>query len=246
LYSKIKKELKQLYQEPQPKRKEEFLKEFMYPKMTPLEAVITQISYIHKYIWILSVFLVFGIVILTKFFLWKSTTYDLLYSLSAVMPILAVLVITETFRSSVYGMAELEMTTKYNLPQIILIRMGAIGMTDLCLIVSTIPFVIQQGTIGFMQVAIYLMVPYLCTCVLMLQIEKRERGKEATWYGILCGFFLFGLNILTKGIQEIIYNNHTFYIWLIVFIVFVGILVKQIWSILHKMEEWKWSLSLTK
>ena len=240
-----KKELGQLYPAPAPVKKEEFLKGFHYPKATKREVIVTQIGYIHKCVWVASFLLVLAAVVLGESLFREGTSCELLWSLSAVTPVLAVLVVTETFRSGVYGMAELEMAARYNLPQILLIRMGVIGAVDLLLILFGVPFVVQKGTIGYIRAAVYLMVPYLCTCVLALWVEKYKKGRETVWYCLICGFFVCGINLLSMEFQEIIYDTEKFYIWMLLFVLSVVLLARQIRCIRQEVEEWKWNLYLT-
>ncbi|MCI9136161.1 MAG: hypothetical protein HFH48_01125 [Lachnospiraceae bacterium] len=241
----MKKEMKQLYQAPLPEKKEEFLREFPYPRAGWRETIAVQLSYVRKSVWFASLLSAVSALLLGEKLLWDGTDYDLLWSLSAVMPVLAVLVVTEAFRSGTYGMAELEMAAKHNLSQVLLIRMGAIGTVDFFLIIAGILFVSQSGTVGMLRAAVYLLVPYLCTCVLTLQIEKGRNGRETTWYCGVCGCSICGVSILSRGVQEIIYDRGKFYLWMIVFFVLTLFLIRQIWQIRHKMEEWKWNLYST-
>lgn len=241
----MKKEMKQLYQAPLPEKKEDFLREFPYPRAGWREIITVQVSYVRKSVWLASLLLAVSALILGERFLQNSSDYDLLWILSAVMPVLAVLVVTESFRSGTYQMAELEMTAKHNLSQVLLIRMGAIGGVDFLLIIVGILFVSQKGAVGMLRAAVYLLVPYLCTCVLTLQIEKGRNGRETAWYCGACGCSICGVSILSRGVQGIIYDRGKFYLWMIVFFVLAFFLVRQIWQIRHKMEEWKWNLYST-
>lgn len=237
LKTQMKKEMKGLYPAPVPQRKEEFLKEFSCSGMGWPEIIRVQVGYIHKSVWALSLLLVIGALVWGEHF-HGGGSYDVLWCMSGVMPLLAVLVVTETFRSGIYGMAELEMTARHNLPQILLIRMGAIGGAEFFLTVLGIPFVVRQGTLGVFRTAVYLMVPWLCTCVLTLQIEKYVKGRETVWYCAACGFFLWGAGIMSGEIREMIYANGKFYLWIMAFCVFAAFFAKQIWQIRHRTEEW--------
>ena len=161
------------------------------------------------------------------------------------MPILAVLVVTETFRSSVYGMAEMEMAAKHYLPQVLLIRMGIIGTVDFLLILLGIPFVVKEGTVGIFRTLVYLLAPYLCTCALSLQIQKCQRGRDTLWSCICCGLLVSGMNLISRIIQDKIYDIGIFYLWICGLLLLVCFLYRQMKQILHGMEEWEWNLYLT-
>lgn len=241
----LKKEMRQLYPAPHPERKENFLREFPYPAASKWEVIQVQMGYIRRMVWALSLLLVGAVLAAGESGWWNNTSYDVLWRLSAIMPVLAVLVVTETFRSSVYGMAEMEMAAKHHLPQVLLIRMGIMGGVDFLLILLGIPFVVKEGAIGVFRTLIYLLVPYLCTCVLMLQIKKYKRGKDAVWSCICWGIFISGINLISRVLQEKIYDGGVFYLWVCGLLFLLFSLYRQIKEMLHGMEEWEWNLYLT-
>lgn len=242
--SQIKKEMRQLYPAPAPQRKGEFLRELSYPKSGPLETIAVQIGYIRKFVWILSLLLVAAALAFGNGYWQSAEDYGVLWCVSAVMPLLAALAVTETFRSGVYGMAELEMSAKHNLQQILLIRMGAIGGADFLLIISALPFLVRYERISIFRGAVYLMTPWLCTCALAFQIEKYAKGRDGVWYCCALGLFFCGIGLAAGNFQETVHGNGAFYVWLIVFFAFAAILAKQIWQICHEAENWSRSLFL--
>lgn len=235
--SRIKREIQLLYPLPDPRRKEEFLRELPYPKASFAETAAVQIGYIHKWVWALSLLLVAGALAMGEY-LAPGESYSNLWCMSGVMPLLAVLAVTETFRSSAYGMAELEMASKHSLPQILLIRMGVIGGVDFFLAVAGILFIVRQGTMGMLQAAVYLMAPWLCTCVLALQIEKYAKGGDTVWYCTACGCFLCIGSTISGQSGGVIYDGSKFYLWLIAFCALLVCFARQIWHIRHGAEEW--------
>ncbi len=235
--SHIKREMKQLYPAPDPKRKEKFLRELPYPKASFAEMAAVQIGYIHKWVWALSLLLATGALAMGEY-LAPGRNYGSLWCMSGAMPLLAVLAVTETFRSSAYGMAELEMASKHSLPQILLIRMGVIGSVDFFLAAAGILFIVRQGTMGMLRAAVYLMVPWLCTCVLAFQIEKHAKGGDTVWYCTACGCFLCMGCVISGQSGGIIYDRSKFYLWLVVFFALSICFARQIWHIRHGAEEW--------
>lgn len=235
--SHIKREMQQLYPAPDPKRKEEFLWELPYPKASFAETAAVQIGYIHKWVWALSLLLVTGALAMGEY-LAPGGSYGNLWCMSGVMPLLAVLAVTETFRSSAYGMAELEMASKHSLPQILLIRMGVIGSVDFFLAVAGILFIVRQGTMGMLRAAVYLIVPWLCACVLAFQIEKYAKGGDTVWYCTALGCFLCMGCVISGQSGGIIYDGSQFYLWMIAFCALLVCFARQIWHIRHGAEEW--------
>ncbi len=240
--AQIKKELGQLYPVAPPQRKEEFLKELPFPKTSPMETIGVQLGYIRKSVWILTLLLIVAALILGKGYWKDARDYGMLCYFSAIMPLLAVLAVTESFRSSVHGMAELEMTARHNLQQVLLIRMGAISGVDFLLMMSALPFLAEAERINVFRGAVYLMVPWLCTCVLALQIEKYVRGRDGIWCCCAVGAFICGISLMAGKIRETVYGSGKFYIWVIAFFIFAVVLAKQIWQICHEIESWNQNL----
>lgn len=235
--SQIKKEMRQLYAAPSPQRKEEFLRDFPYPRTGWMETIAVQAGYIHKSIWVLSLLLVVGALMMGEH-LSSGGSYAKIWCMSGVMPLLAVLAVTEAFRSSVYGMAELEMASKHNLPQILLIRMGVMGGVDFFLTVLGILLIVGREFLGLFRTAVYLVVPWLCTCILALQIEKYAKGRETIWYCAACGCLLCGGSMIGGQIRRIVYESGKFYLWIIALCVFAVCFTKQIWQLRNETEEW--------
>lgn len=238
----IKKELGQLYPVAPPQRKEEFLRGLSFPRTSPMETIAVQIGYIRKSVWIISLLLMAAALVLGKGYWKDSRDYGMLCCFSAIMPLLAVLAVTESFRSSVHGMAELEMTAKHNLQQVLLIRMGAISGVDFFLMMSALPFLGGAERINVFRGAVYLMVPWLCTCVLALHIEKYVKGRDGVWCCCALGAFICGTSLVAGKIWETVYGSGKFYIWVVAFFVFAVVMTKQIWQICHEIESWNQNL----
>lgn len=244
-----KKQLSGLYEAPEPRRKTEFLQKLNYPKSTLWEFVMTQAGYIHKYVWIFSVVLVFGVAAAGKYMAWEEAcnegTFPVLGCISSVMPILVLLLTLETFRSEVYGMDELEQAAKHNLPEILLVRMGLIGAVDLLIIGAAVPVVVRYDGLNAMRAAVYLLVPYLFTCVLSFAIQRKKRGRGGVWYSILASVIVCIGQFFFSFREGVLYEEKNFSFWVAV-LFFIGIIVGiQIREIRKNREEYGWNLYLT-
>lgn len=240
--SQIKKEMLQLYPPPAPEKKEKFLRELPYPRTGPIETIAVQIGYIRKSVWFLSLLLIAAALAYGENNWQNFEDYGMLWRFSAVTPLLAVLAVTETFRSGAYGMAELEMAAKHNLQQVLLIRMGAVSGADFLLILSVLPFLAKKEQISLFRGAVYLTVPWLCTCVLAFQIEKYAKGRDGIWYCCTLGLFFAGVSLMAGRFRETVYGDGKFYLWLLAFLIFALLLAKQIWQICHRIEKWNKNL----
>ena len=242
LKHQLKKEMQQVFQAPAPQGKEEFLKGFPYPKARRIETLRVQIGYIRKATWALSLLAVALAFLAGQEFRQDSGRYGMLWCLSAAMPLLAVLAVTETFRSSVYGMAELELAAKYNLPQVLLMRMGIMGGADIFLMLLGVPWIVQDEGLSTFRAAVYLIVPWLGTCTIAFQIEKHVKGREGIWCCTVFALFLCCAALLGRNFWEHVYGNGAFYFWLAALAVFAANMANQIWQIRCRAKGWKQNL----
>ncbi len=237
----LKKDLKESFAAPEPLGKKQFLGNLNYPKASPLEVLRVQAEYIPKFVWVLSVTPIFLILLLQCLAAASVGGKDLIWYLSAFMPILAVLAVTGTFRSGAYGMAELELASKYNLPQILLMRMGILGLLDLSIVLAAVFLIVSMGEMTVLHTALYLLVPWESTCLLTFQVEKHRKGRETIWCNILCGFFVSMSEIILKN-REFASCLENVYLWLAAFCVLSFLLARQVYRICLDKEAWSWNM----
>lgn len=211
----LKQRIKSAFPIPKAERKEEFLAKLgsrqgertrfwgKAPAMSRRRFYLTQFGYIRKRIWLLSALLLAAAVEMTNFFRLVRPDIDIgkgiLWSVSAVVPLLAVLVVVEMNRSFCCGMNELEMSTRHNLTEIYLARMVFLGAGNfLWMLLALFLFARESQEVVFMLI-VYLMVPYLLATVLSLEISAHSRRETVLMssvavacavsasYGILCG-----------------------------------------------------------
>ena len=119
--------LEKAFEAPKALGKQHFLKEHKgkryYIRMD--EFILLQVGYIRKRTWMISaVVFILGI---TAASVMKS---ELVWVLSAVMPFLALTIISEWMRSIAYGMFELEQVTRFSFKSVLLARLGILGMAN--------------------------------------------------------------------------------------------------------------------
>lgn len=240
-----KKQLSELYEAPKPRQKTEFLRKLNYPEATFWEFVMTQAGYIHKYVWIFSSLLVFVVAAAGKHMVWEEGTFPVLCCISSVIPILVLILTLETFRSEVYGMDELEQAAKHNLPEILLVRMGLIAAVDLLIIGAAVPVVVRYDGLSAMRAVVYLLVPYLLTCVLTFAIQRKKRGRGGIWYSMLASVIVCVGQLFLSFVDGMLYEERNFFLWVAV-LLFMGVIVGiQIREIRKNREEYGWNLYLT-
>lgn len=137
----LRQELKNVFDAPQPLHKRAFLRTLEQPKISILAFVLTQLGYIRRWVWIISA-LVFVLSAAGA----AGLPSDTVWVASALMPLLALTVVSESGRSQNYEMAELEMATRFSLRSVVLARLGILGMENLIVLGLLLPVgIARQG-----------------------------------------------------------------------------------------------------
>jgi hypothetical protein len=238
----LKKQLKSAFEPPPPERKEQFLSQLDYPKTSRVDFIKTQLGYIRKRVWIMSFILFAGT--LLGLYLSKAPT-SFVWVVSSVLPFISLVSISEIARSTTYNMEELEMSCKYNLLEVTLIRLGILGVTNLAVLISILLLFIGKTDFGLVRLGLYLLTPYLLNCYGTLFAVNRLKSRETMY---ICGgvtAFVSILNTLLKIQLNEIYTERYWLFWVISFIILAVSSAKEIVKLVKKMEELLWNSSLT-
>lgn len=170
--------LKRAMEPPKPLHKRAFMRTIAPRQLTlgNIAFIRTQIGYIRGWTWLVSTLIFAAGVLRAGLF---ST--DQFWMLPAMMPLLALTVVTECGRSEAFDMAELEMATRFSLKSVLLARMAILGMENLVIFVLLVPTGIWRQNFGAIQAGMYLLVPYLLMTFLGLWIVRRLRGREEVY-----------------------------------------------------------------
>ncbi|MGG6311399.1 hypothetical protein [Paenibacillus macerans] len=233
---------------PEPADKERFLKTLRYPKISYSDFFLSQFRYIRKRVWALS-----ALIAAVGWAIALSSPLDghwhaeagRLWTLSAILPFLALLTATELSRSMGYRMAELELSCRFSLPQIVMARAAILGGGNFLVLALLLTLISQRSSYGLLQAAAYLLVPYLMTCGFCLLIVNRVRGRESL-YGCAAAACLVSMtNVVVGSALRFLYSNAFLGYWLLLFAassLLIGIQLRY----LHKRtEERTWDLFLT-
>ena len=232
----IKRILEGSFVAPEPKRKEEFFREIDRTPISIFDFVKLQISYIRKRVWILSV-IVMMLSIVSK----KYVGVDCIWVISAMMPFVAVSMVSENNRSEIYGMAELEQTSRFSLKSVMYARLVIVGVSHLMFLSFIIPFVGNGILMPHMQIGIYILVPYLLASTMGVIAVRRNRGKENSYYcfGISC--MVSCLQIIVREIIPQIYDGKWFPCWIAVFLYLLMRLCAEYKKIIYTTEDMLWN-----
>ena len=232
----MKEMLRTAYEAPEPLKKQKFLRKLPKAQISHTEFMLLQAAYMKKWVWIVSV-LVLGIALKGASFLERN----MLGVFSALMPFIALTVTTENTKSSVYGMEELEMASRFSLRSVVLARMGILGGVHFVLICCLIPVSLQNQIYGPLQAGVYLTVPYLLTVIPGLMAARRIHGKES---GYVCAGIAAMVSVvfITLGSNGAVYCERYFPWWLAVFFVLMIMLGAEWRRTIKETEELAWNL----
>ena len=234
----LKRELEKVFEAPAPTRKEEFLKKIPQTEISNQSFVMAQFGYIPKYVWGIFIF-TFGIAIVYGCFMEK----DVLWMISALIPFIALSILTENARSGIYLMAELEMAARFSLKSVILARMGILGASHLLLLMFLIPLCAMYNLGTVFQVGLYILVPYMLTVFIGLWVTRRIHGMESMYVCMGIAVGVSAINIFVQRIFSIVYEMEYMPIWIIGFVFLSVLVVREMKKSIEQTEELTWSLS---
>ncbi|MBQ4055133.1 MAG: hypothetical protein IJD17_05410 [Clostridia bacterium] len=238
--NKLQRNIQKAFEAPQPNRKERsrFLRALPQPRIGMLRFILTQATYMRKLTWVFSVLLLFPAVIGAV-----NVAKQTLWIVSAFVPILGLLAVTESTRSAMYAMSEFEMSTRFSLKSVVLARMSILGLINFTVITVLTPLCSIGNDFSLLRTGMYLLVPYLLTVNISLWIARRINDKEII-YGCMCvAVIVSGLNVGLHFVTDLIYRE-IYTGWWIVLSVFL--LIESVYEIrctIKRTEEYTWSLS---
>lgn len=193
----LKKEINKACEPPEPKCRDSFLAAIPYPKLTYPEFVLSQICYIRKRIWLASVIILLagtGTVCIIP-----DSRMLLVWIISALIPLLAVLTAAEISRSDIFGMSEIEAGCRFALPQVIGARMIILGICNFAVIAAAAVISGIFSPFGIARSALYILTPYVSVNGISLAIFGKVRGQDGVYLSAaaalavsLAGVILFG------------------------------------------------------
>lgn len=199
----IKKEIYKACEPPEPKNRDSFLKSLPYPKLTYPEFVLSQIGYIRKRMWVVSAFILLAGIFTACVIPYRETA--LLWVLSSLTPLLAVLTAAEISRSDIFGMSEIEAGCRFALPQVIGARMIILGICNFAVIAAAAVISGVFSPFGIAKSALYVLTPYVSVNGISLAIFGRVRGQDGVYLSAaaalavsLAGVIIFGKEFYDK------------------------------------------------
>jgi hypothetical protein len=245
---KIEKALRESFEAPPPVDKERFLKTLGRPGSTYVDFLLNQLTFIRKRVWAFSVIIAFigwAVTFRSPVFIDWHAEAEKLWIISAGLPFLALMMTAEIYRSAFYRMSELEMSFRFNLPQIIMARIAILGGGSFVILTVLLIFISRVSPFSLLQVITYLMVPYLITCGVCLLILNRVRPGEGLYFCAAAACFTCMVNIIASSTVQLFYSSSTLGYWLLLFVLSGVLTGIQLRNLIKQTEERTWNLILT-
>lgn len=201
----LKRALQDAFPAPDPVRKRAFLRSLPPAPVSHLRFLLGQAGYIRKSAWAAS-----GAVFALALAVGRLAPQDAVWATAALTPFAAMAAVTEGARSALYGMEELELSSRFGLKSVALARMGALGLAHFLLLAALAPL----GPAGLARTGVYLLTPYLLTALLGMAALRRLRGREALYAVAAVAVLVAGLSLaLHSGLDA--YAPANFRWWLL-------------------------------
>jgi len=231
-----KNELKRAFDVPPPQKKREFFMQLEPPAVPFYQVLLSQIGYIRKWVWCVSV-LVFGLAVSVSVCLPESAVW----MISALTPLLALTLITESGRSAHYGMMELEMATRFSLRSVVLARLAVLGTGDLLILAMLLPLGLWSRSAEPFSAGLYILTPFLLSTFVGLYTIRTWAGREGLYacVGESAGISFFVT--FSHEIAPFIYWESCLWIWAAAALILCVGNGKQCIELLKRTEELVWS-----
>ena len=195
--------------------------------------LLSQIFYIRKRVYLASL-LILALAVIAADYVGENSVG----AVAAMMPFIALCMVTESARSETYGMAELEMASRFSIKTIMLARFGTIGFVHMVLLCVLILVVRHSTFISFIHAGIYLLVPYLAASVLEFAAVRRFRGKEAVSACMAISVMVSVINTLLKGLLLELFGPKQIIVWVLLAVYLTGRTGIEYRKMIYQTEEW--------
>lgn len=228
--------LKEVFAAPKPEKKDSFLRKARTAQVSTFDFVKSQLFYIRKRVWILSLLILVAALAAIRFM-----EINRLWIISAFIPFIALCAVLEGTRSVSYGMSELEMSARFSLKSITLARMVSIGLVHLGIIGVLIPLSGGSELFPMVKEAVYLLVPYLLTAVLGLIAVRELQDYQSSYVCTGCAVIVSSLGVYIRSFLSWVYEEKHFIWWCVFALYLLGRGYKEYQRMIYQTEDFVWN-----
>lgn len=232
----IKVQLQDAFEAPVPEQKAVFLREISHTQVSTIDFVKSQLFYIRKRVWGLSLLILAAALVCVHFMERNS-----LWTISALVPFIALGAVMEETRSASYGMWELEQSARFSLKSVTLARMLSIGLVHLGMLGVLIPLAGEDGSLSLWKCAVYLLVPYLLTTMSGLIAVRKLPHYQGSYVCTGCAALVSMFCMYTRGILSWVYEEKYFVWWCVLALYLMGSVYKEYKRMIYQTEDFAWN-----
>ncbi len=158
-----------------------------FNKNSMRDIILNQLQFLPLSFWIVQIILTICAVLLACILgQWRVPFYYPLTILAVMVPFLALLGAIEISKSNIYGMWEIEQSSRTTLVKIVAGRMLIIGVINLFLItviLISMAYIYQKSMI---EMVLYGLIPFNISCTCYLFICAKSRTNDSLYHLIAC------------------------------------------------------------
>lgn len=228
--------LRQVYQPPTPRKKQEFLSQFTQPELSTTRFLLTQAAYLRPWSWLLSVAIFAAAVLICK-----SQVPQDIWMVSALLPFAALATVTELTRSARYHMQELEVSARFSLKSLLMARLTLLGLGNLVLLAVLFPLVVGWSELPVAVTGCLLLCPYCLTSLVCLVVSRRFRGSEVVFVCAMAAVAVSGGCFGWQRVSLILLESVSMAGWVGITLVFLALMLWEYRRYLLCGEELVWN-----
>lgn len=176
---------------PNPERKRAFILGLEPSGTSFMTSLRNQLGYIRICFWISGLLFILVALFITLLY---GTNTSSIYLISALLPFISLTALLELMKSRAYQMEELEMSCRYNLSQIMLMRMIIIGFMDFLLLGFSLALSAYISGHLYNPHSLYMITPFLLTSTLTLWFIDGRQQQESLY---ICGTIASIISIMS-------------------------------------------------
>ena len=205
-----------------------------FNKNSMRDIILNQLQFLPLSFWIVQIILTICAVLLACILgQWRVPFYYPLTILAVMVPFLALLGAIEISKSNIYGMWEIEQSSRTTLVKIVAGRMLIIGVINLFLItviLISMAYIYQKSMI---EMVLYGLIPFNISCTCYLFICAKSMTNDSLYHLIACMIFLSGTFSLVLH-QRFIFESSMFWGWIGFYVLSIILLGKTLQLYLKK------------
>lgn len=229
-------QLQEAFKAPVPERKTSFLREIRHTQVSTLDFVRSQLLYIRKRVWVVSLLILVVVLICIHFM-----KMDRLWLISAMVPFVALGGVMEGTRSVSYGMWELEQSARFSLKSVTLARMAAIGLVHLGILGVFIPISGDWGSLSLWKCTVYILVPYLLTTVSGLVLVRKLPDYQGSYVCMGCAVLVSMFTLYARGFLYWVYEDKYFTWWCVLALYLMIRGYREYKGMIYQTEDFAWN-----